>query len=350
MTTGSPPAPAGGSGRRHGRLRWPAAIAVLVIVVIGVGYLGTSYMVYAGVSKAPRACWPADQTNTPDNFTVPSPGDASLATTFRMPVPQDIVFRSRDPKIPEAKLAAWWIPANGVAVAEAPAVIVIHGVQSCRREPSVLLAAGMLHRHGYSVFLMDLRDHGDSEGDDAHFAAGSNEYMDVLGGWDWVRSQGVPASRIGLEAMSFGSASALIAGGQEPQVAAVWADSAYTDARTAIGLFLRDQTGLPDILVPGSIMWARVVSGDDLTKFSPIEEVTHYASRHLAFVHGEMDRVLPPSMSVELHDAAAAAGATSPDAWIVPGAGHTQGIYYDPAGYEQRLAAFFDAAIGPASD
>ena len=56
----------------------------------------------------------------------------------------------------------------------------------------------MLHRNGFSVFLMDLRDHGDSEGDDARFAGGSEEYMDVLGGWDWVRSQGVPAARIGL--------------------------------------------------------------------------------------------------------------------------------------------------------
>jgi uncharacterized protein len=347
MTTGSSPAPAGGGRRRRSRRRWLVA-AVVLSLVVGVGYLGASFVVYDGLSNAPRACWPADRANTPDSFTVPRPGDASLAASYRMPVPQDVVFHSRDPRIPNARLAAWWIPADGVAAADAPAVIVIHGIQSCRREPSVLLAAGMLHRHGYSVFLMDLRDHGDSEGDDARFAAGSNEYLDVLGGWDWVRSQGVPASRIGLEAMSFGSASALIAGGQEPQVAAVWADSAYTDTQTAIGLFLQDKTGLPDILVPGSIAWARVVSGDDLTRFSPIEEVAHYAGRHLAFVHGELDRVLPPSMSVELHDAAVAAGATSPDPWIVPDAGHTEGIYYDPAGYEQRLVAFFDTAIGSA--
>ena len=41
-----------------------------------------------------------------------------------------------------------------------------------------------------------------------------------------------------------------------------------------------------------------------------------------------------------------AAGATTPDAWIVPGAGHTQGIYVDPAGYEPRLVAFFTTALG----
>ena len=56
--------------------------------------------------------------------------------------------------------------------------------------------------------------------------------------------------------------------------------------------------------------------------------------------------MLPATMAIELHDTAVAAGATTPDAWIVPDAGHTQGIYVDPAGYEQRLVAFFGGALG----
>ncbi len=338
-----------GTKGRHRRRRWLIAVAVLLALVLAVGYAGVSFAVYDSLSKAPQACWPADQANTPDNFTVPKEFDPSLATTYRMPKPADVTFTSRDATIPDAKLAAWWIPADGVTAASAPAVIVVHGIKSCRRESSVLLTAGMLHKHGYSVFLMDLRDHGDSQGDDARFAGGSNEYLDVLGGWDWIRAQGVPASRIGIEAMSFGSASALIAGSKEPQVAAVWADSAYTDTSKAIGLFLKDQTGLPDVLVPGSLIWARLLTGQDLTKYSPITEVKNYAGRSLAFVHGALDPVLPPSMAAELHDAAAVAGAHVADVWVVPGAKHTQGVYVDPAGYEQRLAAFFDGAIGPAS-
>lgn len=336
------------TGSRPSRWRRRALGVLAVIAAIAVvGYGAVSFMVYDQVGKAPRACWPADRANTPDSFKVPSEFDQALATANLMPVPQDVAFHSRDPQIPDARLAAWWIPAEA---SDAPAVILVHGIQSCRREASVLLAAGMLHRHGYSVFLMDLRDHGDSEGDDARFAGGSEEYLDVLGGWDWVRSQGVAADHIGLLGLSFGSISAIVAGGQESQVAAVWSDSSTTRMGEGIRLFLKDQmhdgSGMSGILVPGAIVWARIIAGDDLTRFEPIDQVDAYAGRSIAFVHGADDVVLPATMATELHDRAVAAGATTPDAWIVPGAGHTQGIYVDPAGYEQRLVAFFAGALG----
>ena len=43
---------------------------------------------------------------------------------------------------------------------------------------------------------------------------------------------------------------------------------------------------------------------------------------------------------------AASPGARTPDAWVVPDAGHTEEVYIDPAGYERRLVAFFGAALG----
>ena len=164
-------------------------------------------------------------------------------------------------------------PASAASPTDAPAVVLVHGIQSCRREASVLLAAGMLHKAGFSVFLMDLRDHGDSEGDDAGFAGGSEEYLDVLGGWDWVHAQGVPESRIGLLGLSFGSITTLLAGGEDARVAAVWADSAPPRIDEAIGLFIADQlhdsTGLSRALVPGALIWARLIAGDDLDEAQP---------------------------------------------------------------------------------
>jgi dipeptidyl aminopeptidase/acylaminoacyl peptidase len=333
--------------KRPSRRRWIRVILALVAAVGVIGYGAVSLVVYDGVGKAPRACWPNDRANTPTAYSVPKEFDQGLAAANPLPAPQDVTFASRDPQIPNAKLAAWWIPA---AKAGAPAVVLVHGIQSCRREATVLLAAGMLYRHGYSVFLMDLRDHGDSEGDDARFAGGSEEYMDVLGGWDWVRSQGVPAERIGLLGFSFGSVTAIVAGGQEPAVAAVWADSSPTTMAEGIRLFLKDQmkdeSGISGILVPGAVLWARLIAGDDLLRFDPIDQVGAYAGRSLAFVHGAGDVVLPASMATELYNRAVAAGARAEAPWVVAGAGHTQGIYVDPAGYEQRLVAFFGGALG----
>ena len=334
---------AGRGGRRW--RRWLIGLLIALVAVGGGAYLGVSFMIYDSLGKAPQACWEADRANTPQNFAIPKPWDASLAATYAMPAPQDVTFRSRDPQMPNANLAAWWIPAAS-ATADTPAVILIHGIQSCRRESAVLLAAGMLYRAGFSVFLMDLRDHGDSQGDDARFSGGTEEYLDVLGGWDWVRAQGVPAAKIGMAGFSFGSGNVMIAAGHEAQVAAAWVDSGYTMTEKAIGLFLKDQAGLPDLFVPGALLWANLIAHDNLVAFNPIAEVAKLGGRSIAFVHGQADKVLPFTMAQELRTAAVAAQATSPDLWVVAGAGHTQAIYVDPAGYEQRLTTFFRQALG----
>src|SRR3990172_2635629 len=93
--------------------------AILAVAVIAYGVV--SYLVYDGLGTAPRACWPADRANPPDSFTVPAEFDPALATANLMPVPQDVVFHSRDPQMPDANLAAWWIPAVSPA---APAIVV----------------------------------------------------------------------------------------------------------------------------------------------------------------------------------------------------------------------------------
>lgn len=341
--------PAAGPRRRLRRRLWAIGAAVLTVCVVGYGVV--SFVVYDGLSKR-VAC---KYTGTPDAFATDV--QHGLARTYPidvgpylMPKPQDVTFASRDPGMGTARLAGWWIPSDGTAAAGAPAVVVVHGVQACRREPSILLAAGMLHRRGYSVFLLDLRDHGDSGGDDGRFSGGTEEYLDVLGAWDWVRAQGVPAARIGIAGFSFGSAISMIAAGEESQVAAVWVDSGYPRIRLALDGFLQDHSPFPaplsTLIVPGTALWARALTGDDILRFDPIDELARYGGRSIAFVHGGADATLPAAWATELHDAALRAGASSPAVWIVPAAGHTEAIYLETAEYETRLTGFFDGVVG----
>ncbi len=345
----------GRPGRR--RRRWLAAVAAALAVVLALAYAGVSYAVFDGLSSAKGGCWESAAANTPDHFAVDAKWGPALADPYLMPTPQDVVFHSRDASAAGVNLAAWWVPADDVDAASAPAVMVVHGILSCRREASVLLAAGMLHQHGYSMFVMDMRNHGDSAfSADRRIAGGSVEYLDVLGGWDWVRSQGVPADRIGIVGFSFGSGVVLAAGGEEPAVRAVWADSSFTTMSRGITLFLHDQlmqqgsplAAVSDTLVPGAMLWGRV-HGIDFLRFDPVTEVAKYQGRHLAFAHGADDAVLPASMATEIHDAALAAGAHVADVFVVPGAGHTEADYADPAGYEARLVGFFGEALGAPS-
>ena len=65
-------------------------------------------------------------------------------------------------------------------------VVVVHGYTACRRDGWVLLAAGMLHRHGFAVLAIDLRNHGDSGRTGGRHTGGIRESADVLGAWDWL--------------------------------------------------------------------------------------------------------------------------------------------------------------------
>ena len=122
----------------------------------------------------------------------------------------------------------------------------------------------MLHRNGFGVLLMDQRDHGDSDDEDLRFAAGIEEYLDVLGAWDCLVAAGVPEDRIGVLGMSFGAATSVIAGGEEPRVRAVWEDSSFGDMVHGDARVPRLR-GLPGDSRAGGELVARIVAGDDLT-------------------------------------------------------------------------------------
>jgi len=328
--------------RRRVRVPWPLVFALLLIgSLLVIGYLAASYAVYDTLSATTGECHPDDAANTPQQFSASGLDDADTAP-YAMPAPQDVEFRSRDPNIAALTLRAWWIPGR---TATGPSVILVHGVKSCRRDENVLMAAGMLRRHGFGVLLMDQRDHGDSDDEDLRFAAGTEEYLDVLGAWDWVAAQGVPEDRIGILGMSFGAATTVIAGGEEPRVRAVWEDSSFADIDEAIRGYLAHE-GYPTFLAPGGELAARIVAGDDLTSKSPLREMPHYAGRPLAIVHGQADALLSPQYAEELRDAAVAAGVDLREFWLVPGMEHTRAVVEERIAYEPRLVDFFTGALG----
>ena len=75
------------------------------------------------------------------------------------------------------KLAAWYIPSTNGA-----AVMAQHGFKSDKS--SVLREADILARHGYGVLMLDVRAHGDSEGDSISF--GHFEMADLDAGYQYL--------------------------------------------------------------------------------------------------------------------------------------------------------------------
>ncbi len=319
--------------RPPGRRRRLLAPIAGVIVVAAVGYFGASAYVYDQLSRADAEC-PGTATNDPTSFAV----EGIDTVPYRMPAPQAATFPTRGD--PDIAIAAWWVRA---ASPDAPTVILVHGLDGCRRSGTNLLAAGMLHRHGISVLLIDLRDHGDSTIEDGRFAGGTDEYLDVLGAFDWLRAQGVPAARIGVLGFSLGAAVVMIAVGEEQGIAAVWADSSFADIREAV----RDElsrNGYPTFLDEGGILVGRVLVGDDIAARSPLEATAKLNGRPIFLTMGSADERLDPRSLDALVAGVRAAGG-SVDVWRVDGAGHTQALTLQPDEYERRMVEFFGPAL-----
>jgi uncharacterized protein len=319
-------------------MRRRVAIAALVLGTLAIGaYATASAIVWDRLTRVSGDCQPSVAANTPSAFVVPEPKTFDESPYF-MPLPEEVTFPSRDPAI---TISGWFIRADQ---ATAPVVIVVHGHTSCKRHDEALLPAGMLHRNGFAVLLIDLRDHGDSTFEDGRYAGGTEEYRDVLGAWDWLQSEkAVPAERIGLLGVSLGAATVLIAAGEEPRVAATWEDSSYADIEVAIRAELVREH-YPTILEPAGILMARLLSGDDLASLSPIGAVRKIGARPLFITHGTADARVSVAYAHDLEAARLAAGG-SVESWIVEGAGHREAMALHPDEYEDRLVDFFDRTI-----
>jgi pimeloyl-ACP methyl ester carboxylesterase len=288
---------------------------------------------------------PADNVNLanrPDDFQVVGYAEFPDFDTspYEMPVFEAVQLPSRAPGV---QLAGWFIPGQPTA----PAVVVTHGFRGCACEASSLVPAGMLHRNGFNVLMLDLRNHGRSSVTNGHAAYGSTEYLDVLGAWDWLAStEGFLPGRIGLFGVSMGAAASLIAFGHEARVPAAFVDSPFYTVEQLVGDSLVAK-GYPRWLAPGGLWMGRLVSGDDLYAHAPTEGYWQDAGRPLYVVHSTRDQRIALYHQQEYAELARASGANV-TAWLAEGAGHLQSSFLLPAEYERRLSGFFREALSAA--
>jgi len=321
-------------------VRRPLIALALVTGVVAVAYLGASAAAWDQITAVDGSCLATRTSQTPANFVGAwnqETGPMVDAAPFHFHA-KDVSFPSLTPGL---TLRAWWAkPRDGGD----RVVIVVHGKNSCRRDATSLLPAGMLARAGYGVLVPDLRDHGESDREDGHWAGGTDEWQDVLGAWRWLRDQGYAADRIGLYGGSMGAGSVTIAMGREPAVAAAFLDSPYANIVEASTFYARanDQPGW---LVPGALFMGGIIGGDDLLGASPADYFrTRLAGRPVFIVHGDDDDTIDVGESKALAQAAGEGG-TVVDPWILDGVEHVQAAFVEPGTYERRLTGFFDAAL-----
>jgi dipeptidyl aminopeptidase/acylaminoacyl peptidase len=314
-----------------------AGTGALLFIAVAV-YLVLGYVLYgrlANVNVEGAFNWP----NTPAAFKVRRGPYVSFDTTpYEVADYQSVRLPSREAGV---MLGGWYLAGDPAS----PAVVVTHGFNRCKCDSNVLTAAGMLHRSGFNVLLIDLRNHGESDRTTGRADYGNSEYADVLGAWDWLAAQKKFApQRVGLYGVSMGAATTLVALGQEPKVPAVFVDSAFIDARELAEDELAHQHW-PIFISFGGVLMGRLVGGVDLVGRTPSQAITRDAGRPIYLVHGTDDQHVDIHQNRELAALAQRTGANV-TVWVVEGAGHIESEFKQPEEYERRMVGFFRGALG----
>jgi pimeloyl-ACP methyl ester carboxylesterase len=295
---------------------------VIVLVLIGAGYLGASYVMF-------------------DEFTRPEHHAVERAPRVQGAY-EDITIRTSD----GLALRGWFFPRSTDR-----AVVVVHGRNSNRLEwcsPDDAAAAcrderiaSFLTDDGYSVVLFDLRGHGESEG--TRFSLGYYERRDVAGAIGFLTARGFPRARIGVVGVSMGAASVLAALTLDDGIGPIVLDSSYADAEVELAEALPKDKGIPSFFAPGVLFAARMAFGIDTAAVRPTDIVRAHPERPFLFIHCDADELIAVHHARDLRAASANAGS---ELWIAAGCLHPRASDDHPQEYRRRVLAFLRAHLG----
>ena len=234
--------------------------------------------------------------------------------TYSMPYENVSFASAADDKL---TIRGWFIPNPH----SQRALILVHGQNGTRSERLDLSLP--LWQSGYSVLLMDMRGHGQSDGD--HYTLGLYEQWDIVGAAKFLQGRGFQPTSIGAMGWSMGAASVIMAFGQTSDIKAIVSDSGYANLSSLDGL-----------LYPGMLIACRLFRGLDLEQIKPEVAITKTGNRHALLIQGDHDR----NVSVENAYILKRAGGVNVDLWIVPGATHVASYPMFPQEYLQRVLGF----------
>lgn len=244
---------------------------------------------------------------------------------------ENVYFESRD----GLNLAGWFVPGTNGAT-----VILAHGRNSERSW--MLPHAHYLSKDGFSVLMFDLRYSGESEGKEQ--TLGAKEAWDIGAALDYLKDRSdVDPEKIGVQGISLGAASAILATAERPEIRGVVAEIPFKSVNGVMVHTYPRLVGLPSFPFAGITKWiCEFRLGVDLDAVAPDQVIGTISPRPVFLIDDGLDDLFPPDSVEVLFEAAQ----QPKQVWQVSGASHARGRETAPEEYERRVLAFWRETFG----
>lgn len=214
-------------------------------------------------------------------------------------------------------------------------ILICHGIRHDKR--SGIRYVQYLLKEGYTLMLIDFRNHGESGGCITTY--GYHEKEDLRSAVHYLRKRGLTGS-LGVLGASMGAAVALQAAAGFEDIQALVLDSPFASLEQIAFEQTIGVTKLPRFAVYLPIQvacwWSRYVEDFPVSEVSPLLSAQSLKCP-IFLIHGDADRKIGVHHSRQIFDAAP----DPKELWICEGAGHLGTYLKDPQEYENRVLDFF---------
>ncbi|TCI72447.1 MULTISPECIES: alpha/beta hydrolase [Exiguobacterium] len=242
---------------------------------------------------------------------------------------ENITIESED----QQDLYGWWIPHPTPRAT----IVFAHGYGKNREQSDLPLKELIpeFHEQGYQFLTFDFRGSGISEGD--RVTVGAKEQSDLAAAIAYAKERS--DGPIVLYGVSMGAATAL-ATADETDVAAVIADSPFSDLRGYLETNLPVWSDLPNFPFTPVIMTVTPwFTGLDADVVKPIDDMAQIEAPVL-LIHSQGDDAIPVSESEQL-----AKAGEDVELWVTENDGHVQSHRSFQTEYRQTVFKFLERVL-----
>lgn len=293
---------------------WIWGLMVVVLVIIGISWLLTSIMLYPN-------------THTREETLASEVASGYLDPVLYQQLPkEDVSIHSPF----GYALRALYIPIER----EEKVVIISHGItQNAIRSLRYMMP---FYQRGYSVLLIEHRNHGRSGGTNTSY--GYYEKDDLKAWVDWLYQRPNSLKTIGIHGESMGAAIAILHTARDSRIAFVVADCPFARAADEFAYRLKEEYHLPRYpLIPMADFVCKLRAGFLFSKVAPLDEISGIHTPIL-FIHGAEDTYIPSEDSRALF----AAKPGIKELWIAQGSEHANSMIDYPELYDSHVRQFLE--------